>query len=267
MINNHVASWKGTLALVPVIAVTLFGNLGLIGTTDNGAVGHLSAEEIRGVADLAPLTARGAKSPNEAAAALRADVRQLSIREAAALGLRLLDEHVRDPRPWLALPHAREREATANLKQLQQRLGYQESGFRYLETTVRGPQRLRKLCGDATLTEVINVGLWSFYDGGIPAPTSISDDDVDVLVGLPGLQWVRPPRNPLPTIRTKRIAFDNTSESIEAHGQPSYSELYMSSITGLASPAVASPPQYHHGPKSGIMSSNHVTPGFSGDNQ
>lgn len=65
----------------------------------------------------------------------------------------------------------------------------------------------------------------------------------------------RPPLKPLPIIRPERIAFDNASESIEAHDlPPPISRLHMSSISGLANPVVFVAPQFDHGRKSGIMS-------------
>lgn len=156
------------------------------------AVGpNVVAVKTDGVRKLASrIAAGGTASPADVSKSLQDEVRGLSIRDAAELGTILMDRYKLDPRPWLALPHARERKATERVKKLQQSLGLQEPGFRYLEMSVRGPERLRKKCGDEMLTETIGVGFWNSYEGNIQAPSSFNDDDVDAVLDLPGLEWV-----------------------------------------------------------------------------
>ncbi len=170
------------LTLAPFDCTRVYG-------LENWVRENLSKSEICEVEQLAKQIAGVNKLPTDAPAKLRDAVEDLSIREAAALGVTLLDQHQFDPRPWLALPHARELKAKARLQELQRRLGHKESGYRYIETAIRGPKRLRKLCGEETLTEIIGAGFWSFADD-IPISAEIEDDDVEIIVALPGLEWV-----------------------------------------------------------------------------
>ncbi|QDU38615.1 Leucine Rich repeats (2 copies) [Maioricimonas rarisocia] len=151
---------------------------------------HLSADEQVRVRKLAEAIVARQGAIVDAPEELCRRIRRLSIREAAALGTMLLDGGHPDPAAWLSLPHNRETAALTRLQELQRRIGYGEAGITYLETAVRGPQRLRDMVGEELLTEVTGAALLAFYDGGIPAATDFSDEDVVTLTRLPGLEWI-----------------------------------------------------------------------------
>lgn len=152
---------------------------------------NLTEQEVRNVWNLATRIERVHGSLDYASGQLKNDVRQLSIREAAGLAVILLDEHDIDPRPWLPLPHQREQAAIDRVNKLRDRIGHVSySRFRTFETAVRGPERLRNLCGDEMLTEAVGAGFWVIYEEGVPGPTNLNDDDVETIIALPGLEWV-----------------------------------------------------------------------------
>lgn len=166
---------------------------------------NLSAAEIEQVRDLADRIDAAAALPENAPADLCAAVRRLSIREAAGLGTLLLDEYNVDPAPWVALPYAREKGAEDRLLPLVRHSGAGYAGPP-IERTVRGPSRLRRHCGEAMLTEVTGVGFWEFYEEGVDAPTSFGDPHVDILLALPGLEWIRASRSKLTDEGGARLA-------------------------------------------------------------
>lgn len=158
-------------------------------SADEWLRGHLTVAQARHVLDLASRIGKLPGGRKDATDALMAEVKALSIREAAGLGAILQQRGEVDPLPWLKFPHERERAAGDRLAEMMRRFGPEETGYPSLEKTVHGPPALRKLCGDEMLTEVTGVGIWSFYDGAIPAPTSFGDDDVEMILGLRGLEW------------------------------------------------------------------------------
>jgi Leucine-rich repeat (LRR) protein len=121
---------------------------------------------------------------------LRTQAAALSVREAAALGILLSREWNIDPQPWIEPAAQRERRARERLNELLAHFDPPEASYPRLQMTIRGPDWLQEQCGKEPLTEVTGVGIWRFYDGGIPAPSDFSDDQVAVLLDLPGLERV-----------------------------------------------------------------------------
>lgn len=153
---------------------------------------HLTAMEIRQVRHLAARISHLAKQSRHDIKLSEA-VRSLSIREAAALGLlllRTLDEE--DTASWLRLPAEREQQATIHLKHLLSRFGSSAPWHPPMATTIRGTERLRTICGDELLTEVTAVGFQTVDDSGITIPSNFIDEDLRLLLRLPGLEriWI-----------------------------------------------------------------------------
>lgn len=147
--------------------------------------GPLSAAERRTVRELAYEIVRDAPQPDEAhTARLRHRVRALSIREAAELGRYLQQAGHDDVVVWIRLPAQRERQAIEQLNELERRL---HADFKK-QPIVRGDDRLRAVCGDELLTEVTGVELRSEDDEGFLEPLNLTDTDLAVLWGFPGLE-------------------------------------------------------------------------------
>jgi Leucine-rich repeat (LRR) protein len=167
---------------------------------------NLTANEAAQLEQLATEITSGPGEPAQASRALRDRVRALSIRQAAGLGTFLLGKDKHDPRPWLSLAQQREKQAIAQLIQVQRGVGLSEPGYEPIQKTVRGPVELREYCGDELLSEVTTVGFWNFYDGGIPAPSSFRDEDVEFVVALPGIEVVIAPWSELSDEGALRLA-------------------------------------------------------------
>ena len=155
---------------------------------------HLPAAEIRQVRHLATQISRlsGRQGQDTEKSELRDAVRRLSIREAAALGLLLLrTENEMDIASWIRLATEREQRATVQLKRLLTRFIAPDKSYPIV-TTIRGTTRLRSICGDEMLSEVTAVKFQNFDDSGFPIPSNLVDDDLQLLLDLPGIEriWI-----------------------------------------------------------------------------
>lgn len=139
------------------------------------------------VAVLNQISRLNPKTPPGDRKKLEREVALLSLREVAELCSLLQTEHSIDPAPWLKLTAERERIAKSRLEKLHERFAC-ESGYVYLETTVRGSKELRDTFGDEMLTEVTGVGFWQFSEGPFPNETDFSDVDVETILELRGLE-------------------------------------------------------------------------------
>lgn len=215
---------------------------------------HLSAQEARHVQQLARrivhLQRRGQSTPEKSQ--LREAVRTLSIREASGLGEMLLNAGHVDVVEWIRCPAERERQVVELLNLMRTRIAPYGPWDSPLETTVRGSSRLRAICGVELLTEITGVKLRHFDDDvGGSKPIELDDDDLEVLLELPGLEeiWIdcaqitdagvaRLAR--LPRLREVHLVQCDrlTGESVHSIGRPQLQHLDVARCSGISDAGV-----------------------------
>jgi Leucine-rich repeat (LRR) protein len=182
-----VAAAAGTLLLVMVLICGDSTRTRI----DEWTLQHLSPVEIRNIQQLGHQILESSKR-NDAIVdqRLHAAIRALSIREAAGLGMMLLDAGYDEIVPWIRLSAEREQQGIVRVAPLLKRCHSVEPWTPALQTTVRGPAQLREICGTDLLTEATGIAFRSEDDDGLSVAIDLENDELNALLDLPGLERV-----------------------------------------------------------------------------